>query len=66
MPKVAKIKIIFLPRKNMGKLKLPQASKQLVAKLAKSGGCYFISYKNGPGKKQQGRIHSSIIVVNAQ
>jgi len=50
----------------MGKLKLPQASKQLVAKLAKSGGCYFISYKNGPGKKQQGRIHSSIIVVNAQ
>jgi hypothetical protein len=66
VPKVAKIKIVFLPRKDMGKLKLPQAPKKLVEKLAQSGGCYFIAYKNGPGKKQQGRIHSSIIVVNAQ
>ncbi|MEQ8195558.1 MAG: DUF2927 domain-containing protein [Rhodospirillales bacterium] len=65
-PKVANVKIIFVPRKNMGKLKLPQTTPQYVARLAAPGGCYFVAYKSGPGKKQQGRIHSSIIVVNAE
>lgn len=66
VPKVAKIKIVFVKRKSMAKLKLPQASPQFIAKLAKPGGCYFVAYKNPPGRKQQGRIHSSIIVVNAE
>ena len=66
IPKVANIKIIFVPRKRMGKLKLPQVSPQYLAKLAAPGGCYFVAYKSGPRKKQKGRIHSSIIVVNAE
>ena len=50
----------------MGKLKLPQVSPQYLTKLAAPGGCYFVAYKSGPRKKQKGRIHSSIIVVNAE
>lgn len=65
-PKVATIDIIFVKRKDMGKLKLPQASPQYIAKLAAPGGCYFISYKLGPRKKQKGRIQKSVIVVNAE
>ena len=65
IPKVANIKIIFIARNRMGKLKLPQVSPQYLAKLAAPGGCYFVAYKSGPRKKQKGRIHSSIIVVNA-
>ncbi len=65
-PKLANIKIIFVKRARMGKLKLPQVSPKMLTRLASPGGCYFVAYKSGPGKKQAGRIHSSIIVVNAE
>ena len=65
-PKIANIKIIFVKRNRMGKLKFPQISQKNLAKLAAPGGCYFIAYKSGPRKKQKGRIHSSVIVVNAE
>jgi len=65
--KPANLKIVFVPRDQMGKLNLPQVSAGDIRKLGEPGGCYFVSYKSGPDKgAKAGQIHAAIIVVNAE
>lgn len=59
--KSGNVKIVFVPRSTMARLKIPGASPQMVSRLAAPGGCYFIAYKKPPK-----RIIGSVIVVNIE
>lgn len=59
--KSGNVKIVFVPRSTMARIKIPGASPQLLGRLAAPGGCYFITYKKPPK-----RIISTVIVVNIE
>jgi hypothetical protein len=53
--------LVFVPRAQMGKIKIPGVDPKLIAKLAAPGGCYFLSWK-----KPEKRIIKAVIVVNSE
>ena len=55
------IDLFFVPRADMEKIPIPGVDPRLIAKLASTGGCYFLSWPNS-----ESRIVKAVIVINVE